>query len=72
VNPTPKLISSISGSPIASSRIAATGGSARSVSSESAVKAQPFLYFSAKALDSVIVLVRETTAVLRSKGFESF
>lgn len=72
VKPTPKLMSSGSCSTIISSAAGGIGGFSRSLSRASQEYAQPFLYFSAKAVESVSVFVREMTAVLRSSGLSSF
>ena len=72
VKPTPKLMSSTSWSTMRSSEVAGRGGFSSSLRRASQVKAQPFLYFSAKAVDEVMVFVREMTAVLRSRGRMSF
>ena len=72
VKPTPKLMSSGSCSTIASSAAAGIGGFSRSLSRASQVYAQPFLYFSAKATESVKVFAKEMTAVFRSRGRKSF
>ena len=72
VNPTPKLISSGSCSTIVSSVAASIGGFSSNLSKASQVYAQPFLYFSAKATESVRVLVKDMTAVFRSRGRKSF
>lgn len=72
VKPTPKLMSSGSCSTIVSSVAAGIGGFSRSLSKASQVYAQPFLYFSAKATESVKVFVKEITAVFRSRGRKSF
>lgn len=57
---------------IASSVAAGIGGFSRSLSKASQVNAQPFLYFSAKAIELVNVFVKETTAVFRSRGRNNF
>ena len=72
VKPTPKLISSGSCSRIVSSVAAAIGGFSSSLSKASQVYAQPFLYFSAKAIELVNVFAKEITAVFRSRGRRSF
>ena len=72
VKPTPKLISSGSCSAIVSSAAASMGGFFRSLSKASHVYAQPFLYLSANAAESVRVLVSDMTAVFRSSGRRSF
>ena len=72
VKPTPKAISSGSCSIIMSSAAGGIGGFSRSFSRASHEYAHPFLYFSAKAEESVSVFVREMTAVLRSRGLRSF
>ena len=72
VKPTPKLMSSGSCSVMTSSVLAGTGGFSRSLSKASQVKAQPFLYLSANAVESANVLAKETTAVLRSSGLSNF
>ena len=72
MKPTPKLISSGSCSVIASSAAAGNGGFSRSLSRDSQVYVQPFLYFSAKATESVKVFAKEMTAVFRSSGRRSF
>ena len=72
VKPTPKLISSGSCSTIVSSVAAGNGGFSSNFSKASQVYAQPFLYFSAKALESAKVFAKEITAVFRSRGRKSF
>ena len=72
VKPTPKLISSGSCSTIVSSVAAGIGGFSSSFSKASQVYAQPFLYFSAKAIESAKVFAKEITAVFRSRGRKSF
>ena len=72
VKPTPKLMSSGSCSAMTSSVAARIGGLSRSLSKASQVNPQPFLYFSANAVESVKVFVREMTAILRSNGRRSF
>lgn len=72
VKPTPKLMSSTSWSTMRSSEVDGKGGFSSNLRRASQVKAQPFLYFSAKAVDEVMVFVREITAVLRSRGRMSF
>ena len=72
VKPTPKVISSGSCSTIVSSVAAGIGGFSRSLSKASHVYAQPFLYFSAKAMESLKVFVKEMTAAFRSRGRRSF
>ena len=65
-------MSSGSCSVMTSSDVVGTGGFSRSLRSASHVYAQPFLYFSAKAVEPVKVFVREMTAVLRSRGRSNF
>ena len=72
VKPTPKLISSGSCSTIVSSVAAGIGGFSSNFSKASQVYAQPFLYLSAKAMESAKVFVNEITAVFRSRGRKSF
>lgn len=72
VKPTPKLISSGSCSTMVSSPAANIGGFSSNLSKASQVYAQPFLYFFAKATDSVKVFAKEMTAVFRSRGLKSF
>ena len=65
-------MSSTSWSMIKSSVAIGTGGFSSSLRRASQVYAQPLAYLSAKAAESARVLVRETTAVLRSRGRASF
>lgn len=65
-------MSSGSCSVITSSVADSIGGFSSSLSKASHVYDQPFLYFSAKAVESVIVLVSDMTAVFRSGGRRSF
>ena len=65
-------MSSTSWSMIRSSVGAGMGGFSRSFKRVSQVYAQPFAYLSAKATELARVLVREITAVLRSRGRASF